>query len=76
MKKHVVVNGALEVTENVLHNSEMWLTMVIHVKAHLLDYVGDVRPGEGEVLEYPSQAAGGSGVIVFKASVKRRLSDA
>jgi hypothetical protein len=23
----------------------------VHVKAHLLDYVGDVGPSEGEVLE-------------------------
>jgi hypothetical protein len=25
----------------------------MHVEAHLLDCVGDVRPGEGEVLESP-----------------------
>jgi hypothetical protein len=40
----------------------MGLTGVVHVKAHLLDHVGDVGPGEGEILESPSQAAIGSRV--------------
>jgi hypothetical protein len=31
-------------------------------KAHLLDRVGHVRPGEGEVLESPSQVVVGSQV--------------
>jgi hypothetical protein len=30
------------------------------VEAHLLDRVDNVRPGEGDVLESPSQAAVGS----------------
>jgi hypothetical protein len=33
-----------------LHNTKMGLTGVMHVEAHLLDCIGDVRPGEGEVL--------------------------
>jgi hypothetical protein len=28
----------------------MWLPQGVHVEAHLLDGVGDVRPGEGQVL--------------------------
>jgi hypothetical protein len=52
-----VVEGALEVPEDVLRGREMGLTGVAHVEAHLLDRVGNVRPGEGEVLESPSQAA-------------------
>jgi hypothetical protein len=32
----------------------MGLTGVVHVEAHLLDHVGNVGPGEGEVLESPS----------------------
>jgi hypothetical protein len=47
-----VVEGALEVVEDALHNSDMGLLRVIHVKAHLLDHV-DVRRCEGEVLESP-----------------------
>jgi hypothetical protein len=43
-----VVEGVLEVAEDALHNSEMELMRIVHVKAHLLDYMGDVRPSEGE----------------------------
>jgi hypothetical protein len=28
----------------------------VHMQAHVLDDVGDVRPGEGEVLEHAGQA--------------------
>jgi hypothetical protein len=38
-----VVEGALEVAEDALYNSEMGLTGVVHVKAHLLHRVDDVR---------------------------------
>jgi hypothetical protein len=51
-----VVEGALEVAEDALHNIEMGLTGVMHVEAHLLDCVGDVRSSEGEVLEIFSHA--------------------
>jgi hypothetical protein len=27
----------------------------VHVEAHLLDHISNVRPGEGEVLKSPSQ---------------------
>jgi hypothetical protein len=40
----------------------MGLTRVVHLEAHLLYRVGNVGPGEGEVLESPSQAAIGSQV--------------
>jgi hypothetical protein len=56
-KKQAVVQGALEVPKDALHDREMGLTGVVHVEAHLLDSVGNVEPGEGEVLESPNQAA-------------------
>jgi hypothetical protein len=34
----------------------------VHVEAHLLDRVGDIRSGEGEVLKSPDQAAVGGRV--------------
>jgi hypothetical protein len=40
----------------------MGLTRVVHVEAHLLDHVGNVRPDKGEVLESPSQVVVGSRV--------------
>jgi hypothetical protein len=54
MKKQAVVEGALEVPKDALHDREMGLTGVVHVEAHLLDRIGNVGPGEGEVLERPS----------------------
>jgi hypothetical protein len=62
-KKQAVVEGALEVPKDVLRDREMGLTRVVHVLVHLLDCVGNVVPGEGEVLESPSQAAVGSRVV-------------
>jgi hypothetical protein len=40
----------------------MGLMGAVHVEAHLPDRVGNVRPGEGEVLESPSHGAVGSRV--------------
>jgi hypothetical protein len=57
-----VVEGALEVPKDVLHGHEMGLTRVMHVEAHLLNRVGNIGPGEGEVLESPGQAVVGSRV--------------
>jgi hypothetical protein len=39
-----------------------WGSRVVHVEAHLLYHVSNGGPGEGEVLESPSQAAVGSRV--------------
>jgi hypothetical protein len=57
-----MVESALEVAEDVLYSSEMGLMRVVHVKTHLLDCIGDVRPGEGEVLEALDPATVGSWV--------------
>jgi hypothetical protein len=62
VKKKVVVEGALEVVEDPLHSREMALLRVMHVEEHLLDRVGDVGHGEGEVLESPNQATVGGQV--------------
>jgi hypothetical protein len=62
-KKQTMVEGALEVPKDALRGREMGLTGVVHVEAHLLDRVGNVGPGEGEVLESPSQVAVGSRVM-------------
>jgi hypothetical protein len=49
MKKQVVGEGTLEVPEDVLHSRKMGLTGVMHVEAHMLDHIGIVRPGDGDV---------------------------
>jgi hypothetical protein len=62
-KKQAMVKGALEVAEDALASREMGLTRVVHVEAHLLDCVDNVRLGEGMVLESLSQAVVGSRVV-------------
>jgi hypothetical protein len=49
-----VVEDALEVPKDAFRDCEMGLTGVVHVEAHLLDRVGNVGPGEDEVLESPN----------------------
>jgi hypothetical protein len=49
------VEGAAEVPQDPLESGEMRLPRGVHMQAHLLDGVGDVRPGEGEVLERAGQ---------------------
>jgi hypothetical protein len=39
-----------------LESGEMGLPQGVHMQAHLLDGVGDVGPGEGELLEHAGQA--------------------
>jgi hypothetical protein len=58
-QKQAVVEGALEVLKDVLSGHKMG---IMHVEAHLLDRIGDVRLGECEVLESHDQAAIGSWV--------------
>jgi hypothetical protein len=48
-----VVEGALEVAKDALRNREMGLMRVVHVMAHRLDRVRDIRTS---VLESPDQA--------------------
>jgi hypothetical protein len=51
----------------------MGLTRVVHVKPHLLDYVGDVRSGESEVLESSDQASVGNWVADRSTHVRGDL---
>jgi hypothetical protein len=57
-----MVEGDLDVLKDAFRGREMGLMGVVHMEAHLLDRVGNIRPGEGEVLESPSQAVVGSRV--------------
>jgi hypothetical protein len=47
----------VEVAQDPLGSGEMGLPRGMHMQAHLLDGVGDVGPGEGEVLERGGQAS-------------------
>jgi hypothetical protein len=44
-------DGATKIARGPLESGEVGLPWGVHVNAHLLDGVGDVRLGEGQVLE-------------------------
>jgi hypothetical protein len=52
----------MAVPKDTLCGREMGLTRVVHVEAHLLDRVGNIGSGEGEVLKSHNQAMVGSRV--------------
>jgi hypothetical protein len=60
--KEVVVDRAPEVAEEALESSGVRLSGIMHVKTDLLNGVGDVRPGEGEVLKGTSKTPVSSGI--------------
>jgi hypothetical protein len=55
VKEEAVVDRAAEVAEEALESSEVRLPGIMHVKTDLLNCIGDVRPGEGEVLKGTSK---------------------
>jgi hypothetical protein len=55
MNKKAEVSGASEVPHDPRHSDEMRLPRGVHMEAHLLDSIGDVRMGEDEVLQGPSK---------------------
>ena len=73
MKKDAEVEGALKVAKNLLDIGEVGLPWGAHVKAHLLDRVGDVGPGEGEVLESLDEALVGRHVADWSVVVVGEL---
>jgi hypothetical protein len=53
LKKKPEAKSATQVPHDPLHRGEVRFPRVVHVEAHLLDGVGDVEPGEDEVLKGP-----------------------
>ena len=57
MKVQSEVQGALKVPENALESAQMGLPGVMHIQANLLNCIGNIWPGEGEILKSPSKTA-------------------
>ena len=49
MKEETEIDGAAEVAKDPLESSEVWLPGIMHMWTYLLNCIGDVGPGEGEV---------------------------
>jgi hypothetical protein len=67
VKEQAVVDSAAKVAEEALEGSEVGLSWIMHVEAYLLNCIGDVRSGEGEVLKCTSKTPVRSGVCHWVA---------
>jgi hypothetical protein len=63
MKKQPVVDGAPKVAEEALESHEVGLPRVVHMETDLLHGIGDVSPGEGEVLKGTGKTSVPGGVL-------------
>ena len=51
MKNQAEANSATDVAEKTLQCSEVRLPGIMHVKTELLNGIGEIRSGKGEVLQ-------------------------
>jgi hypothetical protein len=56
------------IAQNVLESCQMRFPWSVHVKAHLLNNIGNVGPGESHVLKCTSQAAKICSMLFLKES--------
>lgn len=68
-----MVKRTLEVAENPFGSHKVNLPRIVHVKANLLDSIGNVRTGEGQVLKSSHKAAVVSGVNNSRTIISRNL---
>ena len=65
--KETDVDGAAEVAKDPLESGEVWLPGIMHMETYLLNGVGDVRLGEGEVLKCIGKTSVCSGICHEKS---------
>jgi hypothetical protein len=65
--KEAKVDGAAEVAKDPLESSEVWLPGIMHMETYMLNCIGDVRPGEGEVLQCTGKTPICSGICHWVA---------
>ena len=49
------MKSAPYVAQDPLESNEVWLSGIMHVEANLLNNIGNIWPGEGEVLQRSSK---------------------
>ena len=60
VKNQAEANSATDVVEETLQCSKVRLPRIMHVKTDLLNGIGEIRPGEGQVLQGTGKALVGS----------------
>jgi hypothetical protein len=67
VKEEAEVNGAAEVVKDPLESSEVWLSGIMHMEIYLLNCIGDVWAGGGEVLQCTGKTPICSGICHWVA---------
>ena len=73
MKNQAEANNATDVAEETLQCSKVRLPGIMHVKTDLLNGIGEIRPGESEVLQSASQTPVGSRISHRITQISRQL---
>ena len=73
MKNQAEANSATDVAEETLQCSKVRLPRIMHVKTNLLNGIGEIRPGEGEVLQGTGEAPVGSRISHGITQISRQL---
>jgi hypothetical protein len=61
----------LKVSQNPLGSDKVSFPGIMHVKAYLLDSIGDIWPSEGQVLKSASKTAIGCGICYRRSGFSR-----
>ena len=73
MKNQAEANSATDVPEETLQRSKVRLPGIMHVKTDLLNGIGEIRSGEGQVLQSASQTPVGSRISHRITQISRQL---
>lgn len=63
--KETVVDSASKIAKDPLDRTQMRLTGIMHIKADVLNDIGDIGPSEGEIPESIDEAPVGGGVTLI-----------
>ena len=73
MKNQAEANSATDVAEETLQCSKVRLPGIMHVKTDLLNGIGEIRPGEGQVLQGTGKTPVGSRISHGITQISRQL---
>ena len=73
MKNQAEANSATDIPEETLQRSKVRLPGIMHVKTDLLNGIGEIRPGEGQVLQGTGETPVGSRISHGIIQISRQL---
>ena len=73
MKNQAEANSATDIAEETLQRNKVRLPGIMHVKTDLLNGIGEIRPGEGEILQGTGEAPVASRIGHGITQISRQL---